>query len=106
MHRNELSDEHASALLVGQVRNMLASPGVIFSPWHGLDLAIRDEHLCRVSGTNATGYTYRPLASMWDVHDMNDEDIVAVITERYVPKSEEAVVVDTPEGSNGKKKGK
>lgn len=62
--------------LAGAVRNMITAPGVIFSPWTGLDLTYRDGNLCKASLPSKDGErSYTVLCSQHAIYYSTDDNI-------------------------------
>jgi hypothetical protein len=70
MLRSELTDEDATRILAGHARNMVAAPGVTFSPWRHLDLSYQDGMLCLVQGNGV-----RSLFPVEEVYGSTDEEL-------------------------------
>lgn len=81
MLRQELSQEDAARILAGSIRNMVAAPGPLFSPWVGLDLSIRDGVLYRTSAhTSHFDRPYVPIAEVEELLALSDEEIMRRVT--------------------------
>lgn len=78
MHRHELTDEVARARLAGFVRNHCAGNGtnVLFSPWIGCEMTVRDGTVYRVINQQPT----EALLSVQDIMGgMSDEEVERAI---------------------------
>jgi len=79
MTRDEYTPEHQRLVLAGAVRNNIVH-GSIFTVWVGLELAYRDEMLCRASVSNAQGQqSFTPICSRQEVFAMSDDEIWAKV---------------------------
>lgn len=75
MTRDEYAPEYQRLVLAGAVRNNMVH-GSIFTVWVGLELAYRDEMLCRASVSNAQGQqSFAPICSRQEVLEMSDSEI-------------------------------
>lgn len=80
MHRHELTDDVARARLAGFVRNHCAGNGtnVLFSPWNGCGLTVRDGTVYRVVNQQPT----EALLSVQSIMDgLSDEEIERAIVQ-------------------------
>jgi hypothetical protein len=80
MRREELTKEDTARILAGSIRNNVTT-STIFSPYHSLDLTIRDGQLCRTN--TSLGHFDRgfaPIASLDELLAMSDEEIFRRIT--------------------------
>lgn len=77
MERHELSQDNQKGMLAGSIRNMLAAPNVVFSPWHAFDLVYRDGFLCKVSPDHAPAHLrrYTQLFAQDQIYTMTDDAI-------------------------------
>lgn len=81
MHRHEISREDARRHLAGAIRNMASAPGIVFSPWYGLDLSLRDGVLYRTDASKHhfdRGFT--PIGNLDELLAKSDEEIMQVVT--------------------------
>lgn len=78
MHRHELTDDVARARLAGFVRNHCAGGGtnVLFSPWVGCEMTVRDGIVYRVVNQQPT----EALLGVQSIMDgLSDEEIERAI---------------------------
>jgi hypothetical protein len=79
MTRDEYTPEQQRVVLAGSIRNNMVH-GSIFTVWSGLELAYRDEMLCRSSVSNAQGQqSFTPICSREEVLTMNGDEIWAKV---------------------------
>lgn len=79
MTRDEYTPDHQRLVLTGAVRNNIVH-GSIFTVWVGLELAYKDEMLCRASVSNAQGQqSFAPICSRQEVFEMSDDEIWRII---------------------------
>jgi hypothetical protein len=80
VHRHELANEDAVRILVGAIRNNVTT-STIFTPWHGLDLSIRDGQLHRTNaGISHFDRSFSPIVSVDELLVMTDIEIMRVVT--------------------------
>jgi hypothetical protein len=70
--------------LIAAVRNHAASPGVVFTPWYGLDLIYINGMLHKATPNVSSFHrSYTPVMSLHDIMQSTDEQIWETIMGGY-----------------------
>ena len=75
MRRDELTDQDATRMLAGIVRNFLPTTHVAFAPWDGFFLTIDKGNLCKLDASGA----YLSLFPIEEIYGKSDEELAALV---------------------------
>lgn len=91
-----MTEDEKKRHLAGAIRNNMGA-ATIFTPFPDLNLTYRDEMLCTI--TLGPQHATHAIASMWDLHDLDDDALWQVVMEgKPVPsQAQEEPAPDTTE---------